>query len=406
MNICVVGGGASGMIAAIAAARNGANVYILEKNDRIGKKILVTGNGKCNLTNLDFSVDKYNCTDKKKLAEYFNQFDPRSTISFFGECGLLLKNKSGYIYPSCEQASVVLDVLRHMLDVFGVTVYTESGVTKVEHQKSQFKITAGKDYYADKVILACGSYAGLSGKEKRQSGLYGYDIAKQFGHKLIKVLPSLVQLECEEDFFPAIAGVRTEAKITIYNSENALAREEGELQLTNYGISGIPVFQLSGMVARRLDYGEKLYAVIDFMPELDEEAFAEFIKARIQSFKGETVDSFFLGMLNKKLCSLIIKLGDLKPGMHVTEEIFEKIFLASVMMKQFIVTIKNTKEMENAQVCTGGVSLDEVDNHLESKLVDGLYMCGEMLDVDGKCGGYNLQWAWTSGFIAGSYSSI
>lgn len=406
MEVCVIGGGASGMMAAIAAAKNGANVYILEKNDRVGKKLLSTGNGKCNLTNLDFSIDKYNSTDNKQLAKYFELFNPKSTIAFFGECGLLLKNKSGYIYPSCEQASVVLDVLRHMMDVFGVKIYTESGVEKIIKQNNKFTIYGHNRYEADRVILACGSMAGVGNKDKNMPGLLGYDLAKSFGHSLISVLPSLVQLECEEDFFSSIAGVRTECEITIYNENGALCREEGELQITNYGISGIPVFQLSGLVARHLKKKEKLYAVIDFMPELDEEAFSEFIKARINSFKGETVENYFLGMLNKKVCSLIMRLNGLKPNSVVEENLFETIFIASIMMKQFVVSIKNTKNIQDAQVCCGGIPLNEVDNHLMSKIESGVFICGEMLDVDGKCGGYNLQWAWTSGYIAGSFSSV
>lgn len=406
LDIIVIGGGASGMIAAIAAAKNGANVIILEKNDRVGKKILSTGNGKCNLTNLDFSLDKYFSTDAYKLPEYFGKFNEKSTISFFGECGLMLKNKSGYIYPGCEQASVVLDVLRHMLDVFNIKEITNAGVMSIVKKDNKFHVKADKEYIADRVILACGSMAGVSGKDKNAPGESGYGLAKQLGHSIVPVLPSLVQVECEEEFFSAIAGVRAEGTVTVYDELNAIARDNGEIQLTNYGISGIPVFQLSGLISRSLREKKKLYAVLDFMPELDEEAFTEFIKGRISSFRGETVESYFLGTINKKITTLIIKLGGLKPTDIVSEEIDEKLYTASIMMKQFVVTIKATKGIENAQVCTGGVRLSEVDDRLASLKCDGLYLCGEMLDVDGKCGGYNLQWAWTSGFIAGSYSSI
>ncbi len=395
------------MMAAIAAAKNGANVFILEKNERVGKKILSTGNGKCNLTNLDFSLDKYHSTDNRLLGDYFDRFNEKSTIAFFGECGLMLKNKSGYIYPSCEQASVVLDVLRHMLDVLGIKEYTEAGVKEVKKIDDRFVIkTVDREYRADRLIIACGSPAGVSNKDKNMPGISGYDIAKSFGHKIIDVLPSLVQVECEENFFNSIAGIRADCCITLFDENKAIARENGELQLTNYGISGIPVFQLSGLISRELNSGKKLYAVLDFMEELDEEAFAEFIKGRIHSFRGETVENYFLGMVNKKLCSLIIKLGGLKPSDIVSDELAEPVFMASLMMKQFVVTIKSTKGIDSAQVCTGGVSLCEVDRKLMSLKEDGLYFCGEILDVDGKCGGYNLQWAWTSGYLAGTYASL
>lgn len=406
LDVFVIGGGASGMISAIAAARNGAKVTILEKNDRIGKKILSTGNGKCNLTNLDFSMDKFFSSDADKLEMYFDLFNEKSTISFFGECGLMLKNKGGYIYPGCEQASAVLDVLRHMLDVFGVKVITDSGVVSIEHKKDIFCIKTNRDYYADRVILACGTMAGITGKDKNAIGESGYNLAKAFGHTIVPVLPSLVQVECEEDFFNSIAGVRAEGSVTLYDEINAVARDCGEIQLTNYGISGIPVFQLSGLISRELKNKKKLYAVIDFMQELDEEAFTEFIKARMNSFRGETVENYFLGTINKKLTMLIMKLNGLKPTEIVSEDVFEKLYKASVMMKQFVVTIKSTKGIENAQVCTGGVRLSEVDKHLMSNFMPGLFLCGEMLDVDGKCGGYNLQWAWTSGFIAGSFAAV
>ena len=405
-SVFVIGGGASGILAAIAAAKNGASVTILEKNDRVGKKILATGNGKCNLTNLDFNINKYHSTDNKQLQQYFEMFNEKSTISFFGECGLMLKNKSGYIYPGCEQASVVLDVLRHMLDVFGINEITSAGVTDIKYKNGKYIIIADKQYICDKVIMACGSLAGITGKEKNINYKNGFDLSVNLGHSLKPVLPSLVQVECEEEFFPAISGVRADCNITLYNSDGALAREEGELQITNYGISGIPVFQLSGEISRRLYNKEKLYAVIDFMPELDEEAFSEFIRARINAFRKETVENYFLGMVNKKLCSLFIKLSGLKQDNIVDENVYDKLFEASLLMKQFIVTIKATKSIENAQVCTGGVKLNEVNAHLMSKYLNGLYFCGEMLDVDGKCGGYNLQWAWTSGFIAGTFAAV
>lgn len=404
--VLIIGGGASGMMAAIMAAINNANVSIYEKNDRVGKKILVTGNGKCNLTNLSFDLSMYNSTNKESLQKYFLQFDEKSTVKTFNSFGLLLKDKNGYIYPNAEQASVVLDVLRHMLDILSVNVFTECGVLDVKPLKEGFEVvsTKGKDIF-DSVIVATGSRAGLSAKDKSYKGLEGYEIGKRIGHSVIDVLPALVQVECEENFFKAVSGVRTECNITLYNEERAVMREFGELQLTDYGISGIPVFQLSSEISKRLNRNEKLYCVIDFLPQFDEDSFEEYFANRIKEHIGRTIEELFLGVLKKKLCSLIIKLSGMKPETIICDENMTAVYQALLMMKQFVVTVKGTKGYENAQVCCGGIPLSELDEHLCSKLQDNLYFCGEVVDVDGRCGGYNLQWAWTSGAIAGESSS-
>lgn len=394
------------MMAAIMAAVNNAEVFLYEKNDRVGKKILVTGNGKCNLTNLSFDLSMYNSTDKECLRKYFSQFDEKSTIKTFNGFGLLLKDKNGYIYPNCEQASVVLDVLRHMLEILKVNVITECGVMDVIPLQNGFEIisTKGKDTF-DSVIVATGSRAGLSAKDKSFKGLEGYEISKKLGHSVVDVLPALVQVECEENFFKALSGVRTECNITLYNEERAILREFGELQLTDYGISGIPVFQMSSEISKRLNRKEQLYCVIDFLPQFDEDTFEEYFANRIKEHMEMSVDELFLGILNKKICAQIIKLSGLKPETVINDENVSSVYKALLMMKQFVVTLKGTKGYENAQVCSGGIPLSELDEHLESKLHRNLYFCGEVVDVDGRCGGYNLQWAWTSGAIAGESSS-
>ena len=406
MRILIIGGGASGLTAAISAACNGAEVTIFEKNDRLGKKILATGNGKCNLTNMNMDLSMYNTDDYTKLGRFFALFDEKETIVKFGEYGLMLKNKNGYIYPKCEQANAVLEVLVHMLDVLGVKVVTECGVLDIVPNGNGFdiKTTKGTEVF-DRVIIATGSKAGLSKKDSSFAGKDGYYLAKKLGHNIIKVLPSLVQVECEEDFFPEIAGIRADCTVTLYNEEKAICREFGELQITDYGISGIPVFQISSEISRRLDNNETLRAVIDFMPEFDEDSFEEFINGRIRSFKGETVESFFAGLLNKKMNTLIIKQSGLKADDIVSGDIYTNLMQACMYMKQFVVTVKGTKDFSNAQVCCGGIALSDVNDSLESLQVPGLFLCGEVLNVDGKCGGYNLQWAWTSGTIAGIYAA-
>ena len=394
------------MMAAIMAARNNAEVTVFEKNDRVGKKILSTGNGKCNLTNMSMDMSMYNSCDKDEIAGYFSLFDEKSTIRIFNEFGLLLKDKNGYVYPNSEQASVVLDVLRHMMDILNVKVVTNNGVTGIVCKEDGYEVTAieGK-YRFDAVIVATGSRAGLSNKDKSFVGMEGYEIAKKMGHSVVDVLPALVMVECEETFFKAVAGVRSECTVTLFNENRAIGREFGEVQFTDYGISGIVVFQLSGEISRRLNKKEKLYCVIDLLPQFDEDTFEEYFSNRVRQYMGLTVDEFFLGILNKKLCALVIKQAGLKPENVIDENNMSAVYGACLLMKQLTVTVRSTKGYENAQVCCGGVALHELNDRLESKLHKNLYFCGEVVDVDGKCGGYNLQWAWTSGAIVGDSCS-
>lgn len=401
-NILIIGGGASGLMAAINAANEKTKVTVFEKNDRIGKKILATGNGKCNLGNVNFSMDYYHSDNKELLPVYFNKVGMQETISIFKELGLMIKEKNGYLYPLSEQASVVLDILRYRCEFLGVDIKTDIIISDIAKTDDKFIVTANNSIYRfDAVILACGSMAGLSKKEKDLTKLSGYDMAKKLGHSITKLYPSLVQLRCKDNFFKSISGVRSECTITLYNEEKAIEREHGELQITDYGISGICVFQMSGLVARELDKGNKIHAVIDFMPEYDEEEFELWLNARLITYSSQSIERFFLGLINKKLCALFIKLAGLKPDDKVCDKNLPKILEACILLKQFVVEIDSVNPFENAQVCSGGVKLTEVNECLESRICKNLYLCGEILDVDGKCGGYNLQWAWTSGIIAG-----
>lgn len=396
--IGIMGGGPSGMMAAIQAARAGSRVILFEKNDRVGKKILATGNGKCNLTNTALEEMCYHSNSSKGLSPYFAQFDQHSTVSFFEDLGMLCKVKNGGVYPYSEQASTVLDILRLECREAGVDVRTQQPVRSIGKDRGIFQIETqtGRER-ADQVIIACGGKA----NPKSGSAGDGYGIAEAFGHTVIKPVPSLVQLRCSGEFFKQISGVRTEAEMTLYIENRQVQKERGELMITDYGISGIPVFQFSGAAARALEQRKKTEVVIDFLPRMDRKAFEEFIEKRAVSKCGRTAEEFFLGICHKKLLTLMIK----QAGMKLNDVIgtdngkaWRKVFS---LLKGFCVTAVSPNSFDQAQVCSGGVSLEEIDVHMESKLVPGLYFAGEILDVDGRCGGYNLQWAWTSGYIAG-----
>ena len=403
--IAIIGGGASGMMAAITAAKQGAEVTIYE-HMRLGKKILVTGNGKCNLSNLYMTKDCFNSHDKKRLEKCLNRFGTKETIAFFEEQGLCIKERNGYLYPLAEQAAVVLQVLENCVKRTGISVIYEAKVEDIQPitkarpgRRVLVKTEAAKEFY-DAVIIACGSKAA----PKTGSDGSGYTFAKQLGHKLVPVLPSLVQLRCSDPFCKAIAGIRSDAEIHIYADGKLLCEEHGELQLTDYGISGIPVFQLSGSVNRYLYANKKaaLVAKINFLPQMSEQEFQSFVQKRMKLAKEERiVEEFFCGVLNQKLMQLFIKLIGLKPDMSVAKADKTKIHQVFELCRSLEMHITESNGFENAQVCTGGVDLREVTDDLESVYAPNVYFAGEILDVDGRCGGYNLQWAWTSGHIAG-----
>lgn len=398
MKVCVIGGGASGMVAAISAARAGAQVTILEKNDRLGKKLLATGNGKCNLGNRMLSSDQYYSEDPAFVQRVIDQFGTEEALSFFQSIGLVVREKNGYLYPYSEQAAAVLDTLRFELDQLGVNVWsgctvhglyrTEAGTFLIQSDKGQSSF--------DRVILSCGSQAA----PKTGSTGDGYQFAEAFGLKLLPVVPALVQLRCLGDFWKSIAGVRTEACISVMDKGTVVAAERGELQLTDYGVSGIPVFQLSRIVNRMLAKSPTVELSVDFMPDQPKDFFQAFSK-NIKK-RTRTVEEYFAGMWNKKLLQLFLKEAGVRPAdsvRNIPKTMLEQVYTAS---RQFSVVCSGSNSFEQAQVCAGGVSLEELTDKLEAKKVPGLYLTGELLDVDGKCGGYNLHWAWSTGYIAGN----
>ena len=386
------------MMAAIQAAKKGAQVTLYEKSDRVGKKILATGNGKCNLSNDNMELTNYYCEDYEKLAACFARFATEDTIAFFKELGLMIRSRDGYLYPYCEQASVVLDVLRTCLKKYGVSIVTEVADISVSVKKNgMFAVlsSAGRKEF-DAVILACGSKAGL-----KNASTEGYDYAKWFGHRIVPLLPALVQVRCNGDFWALVAGVRCKAGITLSVNDTFSVSERGEVQLTDYGISGIPVFQISRLVAGALKNKDTVSVYIDFVPDLNTEEWKEFIVNRMDAYNGSSLEEFMTGMLHKKISlMLLIKYG-LKPSDILTKANMDTVMELCLAMKQFKVIPKSVNGFEQAQVCSGGVDFKELNENMESIYQPGLFICGEMVDVDGKCGGYNLQWAWTSGYIAG-----
>lgn len=396
--IAVIGGGASGLMAAVSAARNGADVLIIEHKDQIGKKILATGNGRCNFTNLQQEPIYYHSENPTFPWKIIEKFDVRQTISFFLELGLYSKNRNGYLYPHSDQAASVLEVLRMELNGLGIKVVSTANCQTILPKAKRFQIQTDQgNFTADKVIIAAGSKASpTSGSDGS-----GYTLAKKLGHHLIPVLPSLVQLRCKEKFYKKLAGVRVNGSVSIYLGAKCLAADQGEIQLTAYGISGIPVFQVSRYAAIGLYEKKKVTAVINFMPDFTEEQFIVFLKNRASKRPKKTAEEFFTGVFHKKLAALWLMLAQIKPNETVgdwNEDTFHRLVQ---VIQCFQTEIQETNSFDQAQVCRGGIDTEEITENLESIFVPGLYFAGEILDVDGLCGGYNLQWAWSSGYVAG-----
>lgn len=398
----IIGAGASGMMAAIAAAEHGAKVTLLEHSDRIGKKILVTGNGKCNLTNLNVSKDDYRGNHPCFVVPILEEFGIQDTLTFFEKKGLFWKEREGYVYPISGQASTVLDLLRYTLEQCKVHVVTECKIKNIQKKQDFLVQTESGNYSFDRLILATGGKAA----PKTGSDGSGFLFAKTFGHTVIRPFPALVQLRCQETYFKSISGIRTDAVLTLSLNGKIHSVEEGELQITDYGISGIPTFQLSRYAAEGLDKKLKVSVGIDLFPQFSGDRLLALLLERKMQCSGTTdLERFMTGMLNKKLNFFVLKQCGLLPSATISSLREQDIQKITVFLKNWNVTITETNSMDQAQISAGGVDTLELKSTLESKIVEGLYFAGEILDIDGRCGGYNLQWAWSSGYVAGKHAA-
>ena len=401
-NVIVVGGGASGLVAAIAAAREGSHVTLLEHNDRVGKKILVTGNGKCNMTNKNMGSEYYRSENPGFVEQVLWKFPPEKIMDFFEKLGIRPVDRNGYIYPASGQAASVLDVLRMELEYWNVDVETGVHVKRVVRRDEVLCVEAeGKEYEADRVVLACGSKAG---NHTGNDGS-GYEMARDMGHHIYKPLPALVQLRAKGNFLKQWAGVRVDGTVSIWADGVCIAKDRGEIQLTDYGISGIPVFQVSRFVSAALEEKTPVLARLDFFPDMTRKELYRYLDRRFENCPYKSLEEMMVGLLNKNLASVLIREAQLdgKRNWGCLSKA-QKNHLCE-MMDDFTLPIHGTNAYEQAQVCMGGVDTREIDGTtMESKKMRGVYFAGELMDVDGICGGYNLHFAWATGYIAGKHA--
>lgn len=412
-NIIIIGGGASGLFAAINAANEDNSVTIIEANDKMGKKILSTGNGRCNFSNLDSLTGKYNCDDNEFIKKIFNAFSNKDIVNTFEKMGLFATNNNGYLYPASMQAASVSDMLISRCRLAGVKFINNTIVTDIHiAEDGGFVIETETDninnnYHCDKVILAMGTKAGI--KDDFCENMTEFLI--EHNHTIEKYKPALCGMEVKKDkppfkqFFKNTAGVRWKINASLYIDNDRITTESGELQFTNYGLSGIVIFQLAAMVSRALENNRKATVLIDFLPEYD---INELVNAVCMQYAYEkkSVYDILMGILNSKLAMELINIysyyvdNEVKPfNKNLPKDKLTDMFK---FFKKVEFNINRTNDFTKAQVCCGGIDVDGINPYtMESKYIKNLYFTGEVINVDGKCGGYNLQWAWSTGYVAG-----
>ena len=391
MTIGIIGAGASGMIAALAAAENpDTQVILFERQARVGRKLQATGNGRCNLTNVHAAQKGYHGDDPTFADIALKKLDPQATVQWFRDLGLFtVTEESGKVYPYCDHANSVVDVLRLALNRPNITLHTAFEVEKVRKENKGFTVWANEqNIFCDKLIIACGGLAGT----KLGGSMSGYKLLSKFGHKVTRLRPSLVQLKCAWSGVVSLKGIRTNCYVQIFKDEKVFAESTGELQFTDYGLSGPVIFEVS----RDVCYGGGDWtARLDMLPEYTEDALFHELKRRQQ--KNASPEQLLVGILHNQLGRVLTRAAGVD-GVLSDEALWDVV----KAVKGFEISLTEPMGMENAQVTAGGVLTSDFNPEtMESKLVSGLYACGEVLDIDGDCGGFNLQWAWSSGYLAG-----
>ncbi|PHV71675.1 aminoacetone oxidase family FAD-binding enzyme [Sporanaerobium hydrogeniformans] len=406
VDIIVVGGGAAGMIASIVAARQGAEVLLLERLNRVGKKLLVTGNGRCNLTNIEIEKRWYHTSGKADFSYPLNDLDATRTRIFFEELGIVPLIEGKKVYPLSEQASSVLDVLRMEMKHQGVKEQTDTHVIRLKQKEEVWELTAedGATYKAPKVIWATG---GLAGGLSFGCSEEGYMLLKPVGHSVIKPFPTLVHLVSNAPYCKMLKGTKIKAKAAIWIADKERRKEYGEVLFTEDGLSGPPIFQLSRLAGEASLKKQSCEVKLDLFPEEPLEDLVSKIYERIARHPERSIEELFIGFLHKRLVLALMKYAEITSIHRSCEGLeYEEIMRLVEGMKAFCFKIQGTRSFKHAQATAGGISIDEIDlETMASKKAKGLYLAGEVLDIDGDCGGFNLQWAWSSGYLAGLSAS-
>lgn len=395
MRIGIIGGGASGMAAALAAAENShVEVTLLERQARVGRKLLATGNGRCNLTNLHAGQGGYHGGAPEFCDFAIHSFGPRETLRWFWELGLMtVAEDSGKVYPYSDQANSVVDVLRYGLEKPNIQIKLGFEVEKARKTQEGFRVDSKEESLIfDKLIIACGGLAGT----KLGGTMSGYKLLRAFGHRCSKLRPTLVQLRSDWGGVVSLKGVRTNCRAAIVHDGQLWAESRGQLQFTEYGLSGPVIFEISRDVCQQ---DGQWICCLDFLPDMSPEA----VEAELFARRDRDLPELLTGILHNRLGRVLTQAAGIhRPPRELTDEELRQV---ARTVKHFEVHLTEPMGMDSAQVTAGGILTDSFcPETMESRLVPGLYACGEVLDIDGDCGGYNLQWAWSSGHLAGAHA--
>ena len=394
-DIVIIGGGVSGIVSAIKSFNGRNRITILERNDKCLKKLLLTGNGRCNYFNDDTSISNYHSMREDLLDKVINSDNMSRILDFYNQLGIIPKIKNGYYYPFSNQASTVRDALMFEVMKLGISIKYNYLVEKIEHSNNKFIIN--DSIVCDKVIIATGSCS----YPKTGSDGMGYDFLRKFGHNIIKPLPALVQLNSDFKYCRELSGIRSDVILSLYEDDEFISSSVGEVQLTDYGISGICTFNLSHFVTRGLDVGRKEVIKVNFLPFIKDN-YMEWFNTYSNKHNDKNIYMLLCNILNYKLVKVILKVCSIDNETYYNELDYNSRSLLIDNLTNFKFNIVSTKDFNFSQVCNGGVSLDEVNlSTFESLIVDGLYITGEVLDINGNCGGYNLICAVISGILVG-----
>ena len=409
-DVAIIGGGASGLMTAvaIAKAKTACKVLIIEHHQRTGKKLMATGNGRCNLTNCNIFDNAYYGTGKYYANKLFSKYTCEYITEYFSEIGLLTRvDTEGRVYPISNNVASVLDSIRNYILAHNIKEMCNTTVTNIIKGKNSYTLECEDvKIIAKYVVLACGGMA----SSKLSTNGYGYSLAKNLNISVSKPIPSLVTVPCENKSLSALKGLRVKGNVSLVADGKTIATESGEIQFSNGALSGICVFQLSRTVNEFFTYKtvygtkcSKINLIIDIMPEYTRDECKNLLYNRLSVMGKYSLENFFDGFLHKRVATAIMQECRIKTDKRTCATLTKKELLSIAdCLKYWCFTPSGKSSFDNAQVTAGGVVADELDfNSMQSKKYKGLYITGELVDIDGICGGYNLHWAWTSGIIAG-----
>lgn len=402
MKIGIIGGGPAGMLLSVLIKKQKPDfeVNLYERNERVGKKLLATGNGRCNYTNVSLEANNFHSENSDFPMEVVSKFNNQDAIELLKTLGIYpISEADGRVFPLSLQGSSVLDFLRLAMERYEVNVILEEKIDRVRKVGESFVLEGKKNYKADKVVVATG---GMALPSSGSDGI-GYRIAKDFGHRIIEPGPTIVQLESDYKRIKALKGVRINTWASLYIDKKKIDEKFADVLFTDYGLSGPAIMDLSRKSIAALNQNKKVEISINLIG-LPKDEVKQMIKDRAENLEGISLENFLLGIVNKKLIISVVNQYKLLYNRDYEEQIRCTTNFVNAMteiLTDFRMNISGYKGFAFAQATTGGVDTREIDPmSLESKKVKGLYFIGEVLDVDGDCGGYNLQWAWSSSYIA------